>query len=131
MKQILYILLFVFSLTFVSCKDTKKENVKQEIKENVVYKLYPTENLWTFLKLDTRNGRIWQVQYSIKEDNPRIEVDLNTKRLVASDKEENGRFALYPTKNMFNFILLDQISGDTWQVQWSIEEDNRVIIPIN
>ena len=28
------------------------------------YKLYPTQNMWTFLKLDTETGRIWQVQYS-------------------------------------------------------------------
>ena len=28
------------------------------------YKLYPTQNMWTFLKLYTETGRIWQVQYS-------------------------------------------------------------------
>ena len=27
--------------------------------------LYPTMNMFTFLKLDTRNGKIWQVQYSM------------------------------------------------------------------
>ena len=26
------------------------------------YKLYPTQNKWTFLELDTQTGRIWQVQ---------------------------------------------------------------------
>lgn len=131
MKQIFYIVLFTMSISIMSCKNSDNETVKkQEIKENTVFKLFPTENLWTFLKLDTRNGRIWQVQYSINEDAPRIETDLSTKRLVSTEKEENGRFTLYPTKNMYNFILLDQISGDTWQVQWSIEEDNRLIIPI-
>ena len=131
MKQIFYILLLTISFSVVSCKNTDNDkNKKLEVKENSVYKLFPTENIWTFLKLDTRNGRIWQIQYSINEDNPRLEVDLSTKRLVSSEKEENGRFTLYPTKNMYNFILLDQINGDTWQVQWAIEEDNRLIIPI-
>ena len=26
------------------------------------YKLYPTQNTWTFLELDTQTGRVWQVQ---------------------------------------------------------------------
>lgn len=30
------------------------------------YKLYPTDNMWTFLELETFSGRIWQVQFSIK-----------------------------------------------------------------
>ena len=32
------------------------------------YKLYATENMWTFLELDTATGIIWQVQYSVKGD---------------------------------------------------------------
>lgn len=70
MKQIFYIVLFTMSISIMSCKNSDNETVKkQEIKENTVFKLFPTENLWTFLKLDTRNGRIWQVQWSIEEDN--------------------------------------------------------------
>ena len=34
-----------------------------------VYKLFPTQNLWTFIKLDTRSGKMWQVQYDVKENN--------------------------------------------------------------
>lgn len=91
MKQIFYIVLFTMSISIMSCKNSDNETVKkQEIKENTVFKLFPTENLWTFLKLDTRNGRIWQVQYSINEDAPRLETDLSTKRLVSTEKEENG-----------------------------------------
>ena len=30
------------------------------------YKLYPTQNTWTFLELDTQTGRVWQVQYSVQ-----------------------------------------------------------------
>lgn len=127
-----YILFFFSLFAFVSCQNENNQSktpTKQEIRENVRYKLFPTENIWTFLKLDTRNGKIWQVQYSIN-DNYRGEVKLNDKALISTDIEENGRFTLYPTKNMYNFILLDQTDGKMWQVQWSIEEDNRVIIPV-
>lgn len=128
-----YILLWIVSLfLFMSCsQDKNKENrpIKQEIKENARYKLFPTENIWTFLKLDTSNGKIWQVQYSI-DNNYRGEIVLNNKTLVSSEAAENGRFTLYPTKNMYNFILLDQKDGKIWQVQWSVEEENRVVIPM-
>lgn len=128
-----YILLGLVSLfLFMSCsQDKNKENrpIKQEIKENARYKLFPTENIWTFLKLDTSNGKIWQVQYSI-DNNYRGEIVLNNKTLVSSEAAENGRFTLYPTKNMYNFILLDQKDGKIWQVQWSVEEENRVVIPM-
>ncbi|MCQ2578554.1 MAG: hypothetical protein MJ176_08500 [Treponema sp.] len=33
---------------------------------NVRYRLFPTQNTWTFLKLDTITGKIWQVQFSVK-----------------------------------------------------------------
>ena len=43
-------------------------------------------------------------------------------------------------KNLFgkNYIgkeelkpFLDRIGGKTWQVQWSFDEENRAVIPIN
>lgn len=70
------------------------------------------------------------MQYSVNEDY-RGEIELNDKVLVSGDDAENGRFTLYPTKNMYNFILLDQVNGKMWQVQWSIDEENRIIIPID
>jgi len=64
------------------------------------------------------------------EDNNRFETYLNILPLVEEEEEVNDRFTLYPTENMWTFILLDQYSGKTWQVQWSIEPENRVVIPI-
>lgn len=128
-----YILIgFLTLFLLTSCnqdKDKDAKPVKQEIKEDIRYRMFPTENIWTFLKLDTRSGKIWQVQYSV-DDNYRGEVVLNDKALVTGDAAENGRFTLYQTKNMYNFILLDQIDGKMWQVQWSVDEENRVVIPM-
>ena len=97
---------------------------------NVVpYRLYPTQNMWNFIKLNTRNGQMWQVQYSMESEN-RLVTNLNIEPLVSTDKESNDRFTLYPTQNMFTFILLDQLEGKTWQVQWSIDRESRFVLPI-
>ena len=91
-----------------------------------IYKLFPTENYWTFLKLDTRNGKIWQVHFTIS-DGYHGELVLNSSSLIWDGKEINGRFNLYPTNNMYNFILLDQLNGKTYQVQWNNDENKRFV----
>ena len=96
---------------------------------DVQFRLFRTTNVWTFLKLDTSDGRIWQVQFDVKGDE-RFTVVLNAAPLVGNNDKLNGRFTLFPTNNMFNFLLLDQINGDVWQVQWSQDKKNRGIIPI-
>lgn len=95
------------------------------------YKLFPTQNMWTFIKLDTQTGQMWQLQYSINDEKGRFEYDLNPNALIVNGKKINGRFELYPTQNIYNFILLDKINGKTWQVQWSFDEENRAVLPIN
>lgn len=107
---------------------TEEKNVKKEV--NYPYQLFPTQNNWTFIKLDTRNGRMWQVHFSINNDDAKGEVVLNGLSLVFDDKEENGRFTLYPTNNFYNFILLDQLMGFAYQVQWSMDKEKRFVIPL-
>ena len=41
---------------------------------------------------------------------------------------KNGRFKLYPTDNSYNFIMVDVINGNTYQVQWSTKSDERFVI---
>ncbi len=89
------------------------------------YKLYPTDNMWTFLKLNTATGQIWQVQYSTKGSDYRFETELSTIQRVFGDANICGRFELYKTQNNWNFILLDKFDGRCWQVQWSQERDSR------
>lgn len=95
----------------------------------VRYRLYPTENMWTYLKLDTRTGRIWQVQWSLKYEE-RFQTVLSDISIPWKEEERNGRYTLYPTTNIFNFIMIDQIDGDVFQVQWSQEKENRGIVRI-
>ena len=71
---------------------------------------------------------MWQVQWSLKDN--QFETTLSDISRVTKDAEKNGRFFLYPTTNIYNFILLDQIDGRVWQVQWSIEEKDRMVTRI-
>jgi predicted aldo/keto reductase-like oxidoreductase len=83
------------------------------------FELYPTDNMWTFIKLDTRTGKLWQVQYSVKSSSNAFQTILDTSDRVYDGNYICGRFVLYKTQNMYNFILLDRIDGRCWQVQWS------------
>ena len=132
MKNYLLLLLLGVMCLYSCKKEAPNKVYRTTVQENVVYKLFPTTNMWNFIKLDTRNGKMWQVQYSIKdEDGYRGEVVLNGSSLLPNGNGGNGRFTLIPTQNMYNFILLDQQSGKTWQVQWSFEEEQRLVIPIS
>lgn len=97
------------------------------------YKLYPTDNIWTFLELETYSGRIWQVQFSTKGPDYRFKCVLNDESLLSIFDQKGGyagRFELYKTQNMYNSILLDTETGSTWQVQWSMEKENRSVMRI-
>ncbi len=50
--------------------------------------------------------------------------------VVAPATNAVNNYLLYPTTNIYTFLLLDTIYGDVWHVQWSQEADNRGIIPI-
>ena len=125
----LFLLLSIVS--FAQSQTKQSDTIQQdEVSKNIIYQLFPTENFWTFIKLDTRNGKMWQVHFSVKDDTRRGEVILNSIPLVFEEKEVNGRFTLYPTENMYNFLLLDQIDGYVYQVQWSMDSKYRGVIPI-
>ena len=134
------------------------------------YKIYPTENIYTSLKLDTATGRIWQLQIGLGDDVDRVQSVLSDIQLadfkediiqsqkskieqwkkenpnatpeeiennapmsierymkIDFDFAQNGRFKLYPTQNRYNFIMQDVITGQSYQVQWSTNEDERLL----
>ena len=131
MTKILLSFLISLTTTFSFAQTDKKQNeiATGQTANSVSFRLFSTQNMWTFIKLNTRNGQMWQVQYSMERES-RFVKNLNSETLVSKEKEVNDRFTLYPTQNMFTFILLDQLEGKTWQVQWSTDPLNRVVIPI-
>ena len=90
------------------------------------YKLYQTDNIYTFLQLDTKTGMIEQVQWSLDSDNEGS-VTINSDDLTYGYGYGSGSFELYPTKNMYQFILIDKTSGKKWHVQWGMESSKRWI----
>ena len=124
-KYLLIVLMMVYGAISAYSSDPATVVVPTSTTTNN-YVLYPTTNIYTFLKLDTRNGVIWQVQYSMDENE--FECILNDRELVTNG--EPGQFALYPTTNNWTFILLDTKNGDTWHVQWNQDKSKRGIYHI-
>lgn len=94
------------------------------------YKLYPTQNNWNFIKLDTMTGQLSVVQFSLEAKN-RGEYTLDdNERIYSWDEKICGRFVLYETKNIYNFILLDTINGKAWQVQWGFKSEDMMVVRI-
>lgn len=88
------------------------------------FRLFRTSNVYTFLKLDTRIGQVWQVQWN-GEPRERSVFPINVTPLTDGGKP--GRFTLYPSSNIFTFILLDQEDGRQWQVQWGTQSSQRFV----
>lgn len=42
-----------------------------------------------------------------------------------------SRYKLYPTENIYNFLMLDTESGQIWQIQWTIDGENEGVVTIN
>ena len=94
------------------------------------YKLYPTDNMYTFLRLNTRTGQIKIVQWSTEQSKRFIYTLDNEIRISSWHEDICGRFILQKTDNMYNFILLDQIDGRCWQVQWNFDRDKCMVLRI-
>ena len=90
------------------------------------YKLYQTENTYNLLLLDTKTGMIDQLQWSLKKEQEGS-MPINRNDLSLNGGYGSGTFELYPTKNMFQFILIDKTNGRTWHVQWGLKDSERWI----
>ena len=91
------------------------------------YKLYKTENVYNLLKLDTKTGKIWQVQWHLDDLNKEGTWIINDKDLSYGWGYGSNSFELYSTNNMYQIILIDKTDGRMWHVQWGIGDKNRWI----
>lgn len=98
-------------------------NQKREEKANR-YKIYPTENIYILIMLDCQTGKIDLIQWSLKSKDE-FSVTLNNEDL--SGYKGLNSFELYPTKNMYQFILLDKATGRNWHVQWGTKSSEMWI----
>ncbi|MGF7232622.1 hypothetical protein [Arachidicoccus sp.] len=130
MKTFFLTLTFAFTAMLTFAQSTSHPPIQNiSTDSTVVYRLFATPNMYNFIKLNTRTGQMWQVQWGT-ESKHRFETILSNVSLVSEDEEKNGRFFLYPTTNTYNLILLDQIDGRVWQVQWNFDAEDRMVIRI-
>lgn len=121
------LLLILVAFLVVTSAMVAQENIPEPTqKTEVPYRLFRSQNIYTFLKLDTRTGQVWQVQWGTQPGYSWVQP-INIKPLAQDGKL--GRFTLYPSLNIYTFILLDQEDGRMWQVQWGNDKE-RVILPI-
>lgn len=132
--MIRYSLLVLFSIfTLASHAQTTnpaKENIERYYVEPVAFKLYETSMPDNFLKLDTRNGKIWILQHHTKKEYQFTSPQNSQSLIGPNEDEKNGRFILQGTSFINRYLLLDQISGRVWQVDWARDISKRKITEI-
>ena len=81
----------------------------------------------------------WWEEYSINPENSPEDIEEAKPEASLEDYMETyknrkrwglgriGQYKLYPTENMYNFVMVDVIYGHTFQVQWNIDEDKRFV----
>lgn len=128
------LLLWSVSGTICAQSDYTPPQFTQQTDAN--FRLFPTRNNYNFIRLDTRTGQMDMVEWSPTSPTGEGEIySLSSVKRVFSEKDElPGRFTLYAIKNFYNnfcnFILLDQIDGRVWLVQWSFDEKYRLVTQI-
>lgn len=130
MKKVVFFCFLLISIISVNAllliNNQHLENLEINTSLKERYKLYQTENIYTFLQLDTKTGMIKQVQWSLNPDNE-FSVTINSDDLTYGSDYGSKTFELYPTQNIYQFILIDKTSGNKWHVQWGMESDERWI----
>lgn len=85
------------------------------------YWLYPTQNMWTFILVDLFTGKLWQTQFSIKGDDYRYSIPINTTTLSYT---EHAKFEIKSMISMYQYYLINKDTGEMWQFQWSTKSED-------
>lgn len=97
--------------SFLVCSAITPDNEKSNR-----YALYKTQNMWTYILLDTFSGKLWQCQYSVKGSEYRFSLVINPN---AFSSTEDSKFIIQPMTSMFQYYLINEETGDMWKFQWS------------
>ncbi|WP_051907735.1 hypothetical protein [Flavimarina sp. Hel_I_48] len=125
------ILLMELSL-FAQVKIEETQNDLSQAEDGYIrtFKIFPTSNMWYFIKMNTRTGQMWQIEFDQNESN-QLQTPLNSLSLVENQEEVDNRFTLYPTQNTWTFLLLDQINGKIWQMNWDQKPEKTYVKPLD
>lgn len=81
------------------------------------FELHGTQNIWNFILLDSYTGRLWQLQYTVDKDSIRGLFIINEKDLA--DEKEKNLFYISPLTSMYQYYLINDITGEMWKFQWN------------
>ena len=84
------------------------------------YSLHKTKNFWTFILVDEFFGKLYQIQFSNKDDIPRKFWVINPNSLSTT---ETKKFSIIPQKSIFKYSLINTEDGEIWEFQWSMKDD--------
>lgn len=79
------------------------------------YEFYQTDNIHNKLRLNTNTGEVVQIQ----DDGQKFNIQDGP-----TPKNEQRRYRLVKTQNMWTYILLDEFFGKLWQCQFSVKGDS-------
>lgn len=126
MKKCLSLVIGILFCVAMAAQTSVSEQVPQYSQNpNAIYRLFNSQNLYNFVKLDTRNGKLWQVQWNINGYEGENIISYESRVPYGEPDTIPGRFTLYATTNMYTFLMLDQKNGRVYHVQWSIKPENR------
>jgi hypothetical protein len=127
MRVLLTVALLV--LMKVACADEPALNLTQTQNPNALYRLFGTKNTFSQLRLNTKDGSLRRIQWGSTPGNI---FDIGLPQCLGANAPDGhpGRYTLQPTPNIWTFILLDQDTGKSWYVQWSVNNDNDFCLPI-
>ena len=110
---LLVFLLFVKNSFTQSISEAPQQHISTD--SNVTFRLFSTKNMYTFIKLDTRNGQMWQVQWGT-ENKYRFENILSDILRVNKEEErkqeENRQINRSPEENRRKIWLKTSGGGE-------------------
>lgn len=86
------------------------------------FQMFATQNMWTFILLDSYNGKLWQVQYSSQDLDNLMCIPINENELISDN--EKSVFTIQPSTSMYQYYLINDHTGDMWKFQWSTKGDD-------
>jgi len=115
-------------VTGLALADEADLMLTQSQNPNAIYRLFNTKNIFNLLLLNTTNGSIQKIQWDLKGH--RFRAPLVPCFGATGQDSHPGRYTLQATQNVWTFIMLDQDTGETWHVQWTVNGDNDLCQPI-
>ena len=88
-----------------------------------VYEIYMTQNVYNFLVLNSQTGNVFQCQWGENSMCLEILPSEKAKKNIQAGVRSLNRFKLYPTQNMWTYIMLDTVYGAVYHVQFTTKGD--------